>query len=172
MWAWFRKDEQAGVYKLFDEGMAVVAKAIKEAGGIDGVCGFSQGGMMAAIVAAAMESERPVPEGQDADWARELRDANDGRPLKFAVSYSGFFGPVDRLKWCYDPKIKTPTLQILGSLDTVVEESRSMALVDRSEDPLVVTHPGGHYVPISKEWVMPVAGFIKHHTDAQPQAGL
>lgn len=169
MWAWFRKDEQAGVYRFFDEGMKTIADAIREAGGVDGVCGFSQGGMVAGVVAAALESERPIPEGKDADWARELRDANGGLPLKFGVSYSGFYAPVERLAWCYEPKIKTPTLQVLGSLDTVVDESRSYALVDRSESPLVVTHPGGHYVPISKEWAMPLAGFIKHHADAKPQ---
>lgn len=172
MWAWFRKDEHAGTYRFLDEGMATVAAAIKEAGGVDGVVGFSQGGMMAAVVAAAMEEDRPIPEGADADWARTLREANGGKQLRFAVSYSGFYGPVDRLAWCYEPKIKTPTLQVLGSLDTVVEESRSQALVDRSQDPLVVTHPGGHYVPISKEWVMPLAGFIKHHADTTPQAEL
>lgn len=172
MWAWFRKDEHSGTYRFFDEGMATVAAAIREAGGIDGVCGFSQGGMMAAVVAAAMEEERPIPEGTDGDWARTLREANGGKPLRFSVSYSGFWAPVERLAWCYEPKIKTPTLHVLGSLDTVVEESRSQALIDRSEDPLVVTHPGGHYVPISKEWAMPLAGFIKHHTDNAPQAGL
>jgi hypothetical protein len=42
-----------------------------------------------------------------------------------------------------------------------VDESRSQGLVERCEDPLVLTHPGGHYVPVNKEWVMPVAGFIK-----------
>lgn len=171
-WAWFRKDEHAGTYRFFDEGMATVATAIREAGGIDGVCGFSQGGMMAAVVAAAMETDRTIPEGADADWARSLRDANGGKPLRFGISYSGFYGPVDRLAWCYEPKIKTPTLHVQGSLDTVVDESRSQALIDRSEDPMVVTHPGGHYVPISKEWSMPLAGFIKHHTDTAPQAGL
>ncbi|KPM34242.1 hypothetical protein AK830_g12329 [Neonectria ditissima] len=161
-WAWWRKDEASGAYRLFDEGMATVADAIREAGGIDAVCGFSQGGAMAALVAAGLE-DRPLPEGPEGNWARSLRDANSGKPLKFAVSYSGFFAPVNELKFCYEPKIKTPTLHYLGSLDTVVEESRSQALVERCEEPLVVIHPGGHHVPISKDWAMPLAGFIKQH---------
>jgi fermentation-respiration switch protein FrsA (DUF1100 family) len=171
-WAWFRKDEATGAYRFFDEGMATVADAIRAAGGVDAVCGFSQGGATTGIVAAALEPHRPIPDGPEHDWARALREANGGRGLDFAVSYSGFFAPVDSLAWLYDPKINTPTLHYLGSLDTVVEESRSMALVDRCVDPIVVTHPGGHYVPVTKEWSMPFAGFIKQHFYDKPKAEL
>lgn len=171
-WAWFRKDEATGRYRFFDEGMAVVASAIAEAGGVDGVCGFSQGGAMSGLVAAAMESGRTPPQGPEGDWARKLREANDGKPLRFAVSYSGFYAPPESLEWCYSPKLTTPTLHILGSLDTVVDENRSQGLIDRCENPSVVTHPGGHYVPVSKEWVMPLAGFVKQHAEFKPQAGL
>jgi predicted esterase len=167
-WAWWRKDEATGSYRYLDEGMATVAETIREAGGVDAVVGFSQGGAMAALVTAALE-ERPLPEGQEGDWARGLREANGGKAVKFAVSYSGFYAPVDSLGFCYDPKIKTPTLHYLGSLDTVVEESRSQALADHCEEPLVVTHPGGHYVPVSKEWAMPLAGFIKQHSQEEPK---
>ena len=171
-WAWFRKDEGTGQYRFFDEGMATVAAAVTEAGGVDAVCGFSQGGAMAGLIAAALENGRVPPKGPEGEWARKLKAANDDKPLKFAVSYSGFFAPVESLKWCYDPKITTPTLHVLGSLDTVVEENRSQGLVDRCLEPSVVIHPGGHYVPVSKEWVMPLAGFIKQHADDKPQAGL
>lgn len=163
-WAWWRRDDATGEYRLLDEGMAAVAASIAEAGGIDAVVGFSQGGALAALVASALE-ERTLPEGAEGDWARGLREANGGRPVKFAVSYSGFYAPVDQLRFCYEPKIKTPTLHYLGSLDTVVEESRSQGLVDRCEEPLVLTHPGGHHVPVSKEWAMPLAGFIKQHAE-------
>ncbi|KAG9259019.1 dihydrofolate reductase [Emericellopsis atlantica] len=171
-WAWFRKDEASGQYRLFDKGMDTIATAIRESGGVDGVVGFSQGGFMAGAVASALEETRAPPEGPDGDWARKLREANGGKGLKFAVPYSGFFAPVESLQWLYEPKIKTPTLHYLGSLDTVVEESRSMGLVDRCEQPVVITHPGGHHVPVSKEWVMPLAGFIKQHAEVKPQAGL
>lgn len=171
-WAWWRKDEASGTYRFFDKGMETLAAAIEEAGGVDAVCGFSQGGAMTGLVAAAMELDRKAPEGPEGDWARKLREANQGRPLKFAVSYSGFWAPPDSLQWCYEPKITTPTLHYLGSLDTVVEESRSQALIDKTVDPSVITHPGGHHVPVSKEWAMPLAGFIKQHVDREPRAEL
>ena len=151
--------------------MATAADAIREAGGIDAVCGFSQGGAMSALVASALETDRAVPEGKEGAWARGLREANGGRGLKFAVPYSGFFAPVESLKWCYEPKLKTPTLHYLGSLDTVVEESRTQGLIERCEAPVVITHPGGHHVPVSKEWAMPLAGFIKQYSE-EPKAEL
>lgn len=169
-WAWFRKDEASGSYRLLPEGMEALARCIREAGGgVDGVVGFSQGGAVAAMLAAALESlpggdgdgARRAGGPDDAGWLSSLRGANGGRPLRFAVVYSGFFAPQAGLAWLYEPKVRTPTLHFIGSLDTVVEEGRSRGLVARCEDPVVVVHPGGHYVPVSKEWVNPLVGFVR-----------
>lgn len=126
---------------------------------------------MASMLAAAMESSpaRPVPSGAEWEWVRAVREANDDHPLKFAVIYSGFYAPPQDLAWLYEPRLKTPTLQFIGSLDTVVDESRSRGLVERCEDPVVVVHPGGHHVPVSKEWVMPLVGFIRKVVDDDAQ---
>jgi pimeloyl-ACP methyl ester carboxylesterase len=115
------------------------------------------------MLASALEEGRVGHDlsEEHAGWVGAVREANGGRPLKFAVIYSGFYAVPGDLAWLYEPKIRTPTLHFLGSLDTVVDESRSQGLVERCEAPMVLTHPGGHYVPVSKEWVMPLAGFIK-----------
>lgn len=165
-WAWYRKDESSGSYRFLDQGMSRVAECIRENVGegekIAGVVGFSQGGSMSGMLAAAMEADREVPEGSEcAVWVKEVRDANGGQPLEFAVVYSGFYALVEELKWLYEPKIKTPTLHFIGGLDTVVDESRSRGLIERCEEPVVFTHPGGHHVPVSKEWAMPLVGFIR-----------
>ncbi|PSR87241.1 serine hydrolase-domain-containing protein [Coniella lustricola] len=177
-WAWFRKDEASGSYRLLEEGMQHIATAVREDGGgaVDGVVGFSQGGAVAAMVAAALEGERKAvissslsasteQQQQQPAWLDALRQANNGKSLKFAVVYSGFFAPPADLQWLFEPKISTPTLHYIGSLDTVVEEGRSRALVARCEEPLVVVHPGGHYVPVSKEWVMPLIGFVRERCE-------
>ncbi|KAL0937216.1 serine hydrolase [Colletotrichum truncatum] len=167
-WGWWRKDEASGSYRFVDQGVSTAAAAIREAGGnIDGVLGFSQGGAFASVLTAMLEKpHREIPEELRSS-AQELRDANGGEPFKFSVIYSGFFATPDDLKWAYEPKIKTPTLHFIGSLDTVVDESRSQGLADRCEEPMVVVHPGGHYVPISKEWAMPLIGFIKKIADEE-----
>ncbi|KXJ93719.1 serine hydrolase-domain-containing protein [Microdochium bolleyi] len=148
---------------------------------IDGVIGFSQGGATAALVASALETSpavgRPMPDpattpspsaetpaGEPGDWSwvDSLREANNSHPLKFAVIYSGFYTPVPGLQWLLqDPPIQTPTAHFIGSLDTVVDESRSQALVERCNNPKVFVHPGGHYVPVAKQWAMALVGYIK-----------
>ncbi|KAI1779212.1 serine hydrolase-domain-containing protein [Hypoxylon cercidicola] len=171
-WAWYRKDEATGAYRGLEQGMEAVAAAVRDAGGVDGVCGFSQGGAMAALVASALEhplrtppagGESPSSAGETADWSwvESLRAANGGRPLKFCIVYSGYYAPLDALRWMYEPKIATPSLQFVGSLDTVVDETRTQGLIDRSQDPQVVVHPGGHYVPVARDWVMVLAGWLK-----------
>lgn len=171
--------------------MASLARCIREdaGGSVDGVVGFSQGGAVAAMLAAALESlpgdgdgdgkgtrARAAGDGDgdgDGDggnnnssnsqssWVPSLREANGGKALRFAVVYSGFYAPQAELSWLYEPKVRTPTLHFIGSLDTVVDEGRSRGLVARCEDPIVVVHPGGHYVPVSKEWVSPLVGFVR-----------
>lgn len=188
-WGWWRKDEATGAYVGLAEGMRSVAAAIREGEGIDGVLGFSQGGCLAALVAAALETPYRVPPpgcpspeqkgvpGEEADWSwvKELRAANGHKPLRFCVVYSGFWAPVAGLQWLYDGgaagegegesggkgKINTPTLHFIGSLDSVVEESRSQALIDRCRDPAVAVHSGGHYVPVARDRVMPLVGFLR-----------
>ncbi|KAI1803471.1 serine hydrolase FSH [Daldinia bambusicola] len=187
-WAWFRKDEATGEYRGFEAGMHTIAKAIADAGGVDGVCGFSQGGAVAALVASALElphrdpppssspsssSSDPTPSSPAAawSWVPALRAANNNRPLRFCVVYSGFYAPLDSLAWLYAPPIATPTLHFLGSLDTVVEESRSKGLVERCRDPAVVVHPGGHYVPVAKDWAMALVGWLRQRCDEPEAAG-
>ncbi|KAJ4298347.1 Family of serine hydrolases 3 [Collariella sp. IMI 366227] len=161
-WAWFRKHDATNTYRGLVEAIGEARKGSEggeEGGFVDGVVGFSQGGCMAAILAAAMEgSHQPTEECEE--WVKAVREANGGRPLRFAVSYSGFYATPDDLTWLYRPKIATPTLHILGGQDTVVDEDRSQGLIERCENPAVVTHPGGHHVPVARQWVMPVAAFI------------
>ncbi|KAK7984639.1 hypothetical protein PG989_012041 [Apiospora arundinis] len=170
-WGWFRREDATGKYRGFGEGMHRIAETIREAGGVDGVLGFSQGGAQAALVAAALESERrSLPEalaGEDS-WASALRAANGGRALRFCIVYSGFVARDEELQWLNEGGMATPSLHFLGGLDTVVDETRSRGLVEacgpEGQDggkAKVLVHPGGHYVPVSKEWTMPVVGFLR-----------
>ena len=88
-------------------------------------------------------------------------DAAKFPPLKFAIIYSGFKAPGKRHQSIYDPRIQTPTLHFLGSLDSVVEESRSRALIDACANAEVVVHPGGHFLPSQRVWMDACLGFIK-----------
>lgn len=83
-------------------------------------------------------------------------------PLRFAVSYSGFAAPHEMYRAFYEPRIATPMLHFVGSLDTVVEEGRSLRLVRACEGPeRVVYHPGGHFLPTQRQFVGVLVGFIR-----------
>lgn len=177
---WFLHDEVAGApLRGLEEGMRGIADAIEEAGGVDGVLGFSQGGAVGALVAAALEAGRRVPaedgreEGAEhAPWARRLREANGGRPLRFCVVYSGFVArPGAGLDWLYEGGVRTPSCHFFGSQDVVVEEARCRALADKCVGADVVVHPGGHHVPVRKEWVAPLLGFLKKVLEKEEEAG-
>jgi predicted esterase len=179
-WAWWRRKGDAEPYSYdgLEEGFAAVAKIIQRNGPVDGVMGFSQGAAMAAMVAAALEGERRTE-----TWGAFVEQAKkdgvpgvfeypksflkgDGTfiqgPLKFAVAYSGFPSPNRAYGMFYNPKITTPMLHFIGSLDTVVEEKRSLSLADSCEVKRVIYHPGGHFVPASqKEYVGALIAFIR-----------
>ncbi|KFY33236.1 hypothetical protein V494_07797 [Pseudogymnoascus sp. VKM F-4513 (FW-928)] len=161
-WAWWRRDDHTGLYKGLDEGMERIAETICEAGGVDAVMGFSQGGAAAAVVAGLLEKGRKERMEKAGGWQfpTSFEDL-ECAPLKFGVVYSGFFAPRDDYNGVYGGcERPTKMLHYIGGLDTVVEESRSRGLVDRIGGDVVV-HPGGHFVPIGKEWVAALVGFIR-----------
>lgn len=163
VYGWFLHDEEPGLLRGFEEGMHAIADAIEEAGGVDGVLGFSQGGAVGALVAAALDEQRELPEDErQRGWVKRLREANGGKPLKFCIVYSGFVTRSGaQLGWLYEGKIKTPSCHFFGSMDTVVEEPRCRDLAERFVEADVIVHPGGHHVPVRKEWVAPLLGFLK-----------
>lgn len=155
--------------------MQTIADAISSVGGIDAVIGFSQGGCHAALVASLLDEGRQeaFAKLQEAGAGiefpksfKELIDNGQG-PLQFCVSYAGFWAPFPQYAAFYEPKIKTPTLHVIGSLDTVVEEDRTRGLVERTEKYEVLVHPGGHFVPIGKEWVGALVSFIRRTVEGE-----
>ena len=170
-WGWWKRETGSGKYFGLKQGLDSIAAAIKEAGGIDGVIGFSQGAAGAGMVASLLESNRqrafeaalksnPDAFAYPASWEQMIKETGQ-QPLKFAVSYSGFYAPNELYKGFYEPKISTPMCHFIGSLDSVVEESRSLALVDVCVEARKVYHPGGHFVPAGKDMAGVLVGFIR-----------
>ncbi|KAF2795506.1 dihydrofolate reductase [Melanomma pulvis-pyrius CBS 109.77] len=180
-WAWWRRkgDTEPYTYEGLDLGLGHLAAVLRTEGPFDGVVGFSQGGACAALLASLLEPgrrdafERLYPSGgMRFPQSFEPDTGSVGGaihpPLKFAVSYSGFAaGGVDEYRGFYEPKIGTPMLHFLGSLDTVVDEARSLALVEACEksEGRVVYHPGGHFLPSSqKAYVAALTGGKKEES--------
>jgi predicted esterase len=175
-WAWWRRKDISSdngdpyTYEGLEKGISSIADVLKTEGPFDGVIGFSQGGACAGIVASLLESGRKEAFGKDGIMPFPESFAEGAHPpLKFAVSYSGF-APRDLklYRGFYEPKITTPMLHVLGTLDAVVEEAKSLALVEacKESEGRVVYHPGGHFLPASqKAYVGALIGFMKEVLD-------
>ncbi|CAK3785494.1 Hypothetical predicted protein [Lecanosticta acicola] len=183
-YGWWKRrgDGEPYTYEGMELGLECLAKVLKEQGPFDGAIGFSQGGAAAGMVAALLEDGRreafekhqakggmryPDAFTQDTGYMEEAIHP----PLRFAVSYSGFGASTHPLYHAfYDPKIKTPMMHFIGSVDTVVSEDRSLRLVDACVNgrgkpggvDRVVYHPGGHFLPSSqKQCVNALVAFIR-----------
>lgn len=190
-YAWWRRKEDAEPYRYegMERGFERVAETIKEEGPFDGAIGFSQGAALSGMLASILEDGRrdafekaqskggmryPESFEQDTGFMTDVIQ----QPLKFAVSYSGFAASTnDTYQAFYEPKIQTPMLHFIGSVDTVVEEARSLRLVDACVDSKgvqggvarVVYHPGGHFLPSSqKQYVAALVAFIRETVAGSP----
>jgi len=177
VYGWWRRSNTADPpeYLGFEDGLAAVAGILASEGPFDGVVGFSQGAALTAMLASLLEgqtrreafahfrSKSPLSIPFPASF-----ESLQHSPLKFAVVYSGFVAPGERYQAFYDhPQIQTPTAHFLGSLDSVVDESRSRALIDAcggQEKARVIWHPGGHFVPSGKQYLEALVDFIQSTT--------
>ncbi|KAJ6133324.1 hypothetical protein N7471_008539 [Penicillium samsonianum] len=182
-YGWWRRSNTANppLYTGLEQGFAAVARTLKEEGPFDGVIGFSQGAALAAMVAALLEPGRKASFKHfsmiSADGAAGItipapfgEEEFQHPQLKFAICYSGFRAPGARYRAFYEPAIQTPVLHVLGSLDAVVEESRSQALVEAcagqpEKDELVVWHPGGHFLPSQRPYLDAAVRFIREQME-------
>lgn len=171
-YGWWRRSNTADPPEYFgiEDGLSEVARTLSTEGPFDGVAGFSQGAALAAMVSSLLEGQ------QRRDAFQHLRCQSSRSipfppsfhdiqhpPLKFCILYSGFVAPGERYRAFYDPPISTRSCHFIGSLDSVVEEGRCRALIDgfggEAEAQLVI-HPGGHFLPSSKNFLDVVVNFI------------
>jgi pimeloyl-ACP methyl ester carboxylesterase len=192
-YGWWRRkgDGEPFTYEGIEQGLATIAETMTCEGPFDGVIGFSQGGAAAGMVASLLEEgRRSAFETAQSKGGIRFPDSftsDSGyiegtvqEPLKFAVSYSGFGASTNALYQAfYEPKIQTPMMHFLGSLDTVVSEERSLRLVEACENgkgkdggvQRVVYHPGGHFLPSSqKQYVAALVAFIREVMSEQVAA--
>jgi hypothetical protein len=82
-------------------------------------------------------------------------------PLYFALCYSGFKLTSQTYKPLYNPKISTPTLHVIGSMDRTTDEAQTLALVKKCRKARVVYHPGTHYVPTRSAFLEIAVEFVE-----------
>ena len=181
-YGWWRRSDISDPpeYTGMEKGLETVSQVLESEGPFDGVIGFSQGAALAAMTASLLEGKMRKQAFTDAQAKSSFAipypssfESLSHPPLKFCTPYSGFIAPGERYKAFYDPKIQTPACQFIGSLDSVVEEKRTQALVDAlggADKTQLVIHPGGHFVPTGKQYLDTLVAFIKKTTSPEQGA--
>ncbi|KAI7859126.1 serine hydrolase FSH [Circinella umbellata] len=131
-----------GFFYGFRESIEYVQRVLLEQGPFDGILGFSQGACLTGCLAHMLDKrDFLIP----ADFPHP--------PLKFVISIGGFIlssQPATEpilFPITAEQKVQTPSMHVIGELDTIILPERSDALVDGFERPFVFRHPGGHFVP-------------------------
>ncbi|GLG94445.1 Esterase CG5412 [Gryllus bimaculatus] len=125
-----------------EKSVAVIDTAFKEQGPFDGILGFSQGASFVSLLCGM--------------YKKEIFQ----HKIKFAIMIAGFKSRCSLHDMYYDSIINIPTLHIFGETDQVIPQEMSQDLLQYFEDPVIITHPGGHYVPATKSQKQSFLDFI------------
>jgi predicted esterase len=143
--AWWRASEDGQVYAGWEDTLELVTELMQRHTPI-GVLGFSQGAILATLVAAlSARGELPL--------------------LRFAVLIAGSAPRALALAPLLEAKIRIPSLHVWGRRDALCA-TRSPALVERFEAGTCHTlvWPGAHAFPTRGFPVQAIAAFIAGHS--------
>lgn len=169
--AWFHlryvQDPPHGLFQSLD----MLADILDRDGPFDGVIAFSQGTILAAILASLLEGQT-----RRDTFQRTLQISSNimpypeafinlkHPPLKFGILYAGRVGTTRYSDWLYeDPPIDTPFCHFVGKWDPMVdheERDAVLAKLSGSKESRTIVHAGGHFVPVNDEMVRHVVDFI------------
>ncbi|KAJ3268055.1 Ovarian cancer-associated protein 2 [Borealophlyctis nickersoniae] len=152
--AWFFYEQDGQVYRHYDESIRFLQEFWSTNGPFDALLGFSQGATMSVLLAATLPPHLPKP--------------------KFLFLSGGYAPHTTPSHNVLSPtkKLDIPSLHVIGRADTVVPASWSEALVtcfeDRGDQPVVVVHHGGHYIPTDVENRKVYREFVMRFTTRSP----
>ncbi|KAI9491929.1 serine hydrolase FSH [Zychaea mexicana] len=133
---------EEGFFYGFKESVEHIKQVLLEKGPFDGIIGFSQGACFTGCLAHMLDKrDFLIP----ADFPHP--------PLQFVVMVGGFIltvQPATESKLfsaSATRKVETPSMHIIGELDTIILPERSDALADAFKNPFIFRHAGGHFVP-------------------------
>jgi hypothetical protein len=157
--AWFHlryvQDPPHGLFQSID----MLAEVLERDGPFDGVIAFSQGTILAAILASLLQGQTRLDAFQRTIQTSpvvmpypEVFTKITHPPFKFGIMYAGRVGRTRYSDWIYEnPPIDTPFCHFFGKWDPMVDhEERDAVLAKLSSRPesRTIVHAGGHFVPV------------------------
>lgn len=133
-------DESLGL----DESVNAVREAVRVQGPFDGILGFSQGAAFVAML-CSLQEQKLEP------------DFN----FRFAVIVAGFRSMCKEHQRFYIAPLQIPSLHVFGLEDRVIPDNMSRELLPSFQDPQVLIHPGGHFVPAASAHRQTYQDFLK-----------
>ncbi|KAJ2555796.1 hypothetical protein EV175_002188 [Coemansia sp. RSA 1933] len=130
-----------------DTSIAYLDGVLEKQGPFDGILGFSQGGLIAAVMCSVLEH-------------RQSSDSIGHPPFRFAIICSGYMLKDAEWQHLYEKPLSTPSLHLYGVLDPMIRFSRSMKLQRVFVNPKSTCSDGAHFIPKSQESILTVSQFI------------
>ncbi|XP_014239421.1 esterase OVCA2 [Cimex lectularius] len=125
---------ESDIAECFEESVSYIQDHVNKNGPYDGLFGFSQGATFAALICCLIQKGE--------------FQAN----FKFVIIGAGFRSLCKPHLHYYNTKLVIPSLHIIGETDQVISKERCESLLEIFENPQILRHPGGHYIPASKEF--------------------
>ncbi|KAL6712843.1 Family of serine hydrolases 3 [Lecanora helva] len=149
----------------------MLAEVVRTEGPFDGILGFSQGAVLAVMVASLLEGE-----ARRQAFARAQEESPENvrypssfenlkhPPLKFGITYGALMGRGRKYAAFYqNPLVQTPFIHFCGRWDPVIGVDMAQAVVEAQiggERCLRIDHPGAHIVPVGMKYLNAVSNFI------------
>lgn len=161
------------------ESLRMLAHVLRHEGPFDGVIAFSQGTVVAAMVASLLQRKSRRRAYEKAlklspkimSYPDEYSDLQHP-PFKFGVLHAGRVGRSSYYDWLYEsPQIQTPFCHFVGLWDPMVDHDERAAVLEKlaaGEGSLVIVHAGGHFVPTDDDNCDRVVDFVGECTTKQP----
>jgi hypothetical protein len=145
-WCWYRaSDDKPPLYLGLDETLSWLARYCQEQGGIDGVIGWSQGAVVASIMAAKMRHERQFD-------------------FRWAVICGGFLPGDRKIKALFEPPLPVPSLHVMGVKESEFMRERGALLRQAFAQSEWLDTPVGHVLPHKlPDYMAQIAQWIAQH---------
>lgn len=168
--SWGYGDYKTDLVTSLEKSIEHIMDILNDQGPFIGVIGFSAGASVAAIIASLLEQPKRaslfkievsflISPGLFKSFILFRQTSHP--PLRFAVCFSGFKLSHPDYRAIYYPKIRTPILHVIGTLDPIIPSSDTLTLVKRCQNTEVFYFPGTHYVPRTQDAINTVIFFVK-----------
>jgi len=145
-WCWYRAtNDKPPAYLQLQETLAYMDRYFSENGPIDGVLGWSQGAVMAAVMAALQESDAVYDFG-----------------FKWAVLCGGFLPGDPEVKCFFESQLELPSLHVLGKKESEFMQQRGKQLHAAFRQADLLETPVGHVMPVQHPgYMLQIADWMK-----------